>query len=358
MCPSRFDLSDPDAVAFCPSCGAGYLAGVTHCSQCEVELESRAAIEVQVAQDALATPTGGSTREVYSTTRPLDAQMLMHALQEKGVAAELHGQSSSHHLGQPVSIWVPEEQSAVAGRIISIIEASQPDAQEDEEDTERQPPATGRSTSRFHAGLLMGLVLGYGALVFQNWASSREASRRDSDRNGDGVQDAWAKYSILNNELVRTIYDSDFDGSPDRWDYYENGLVARSESDRNRDGKPDFWWFYNEMGQLLRMELDDDSDGQADSWTLYENDLERESTSDLDFDGQIDEWIVFENGFYKERRISFRNDGVVDKRILYDRNRRARVEYDRDRDGDFEEVRMLDPFEEVASVIPHESSIR
>ena len=42
---SRFDLSDPDAVAFCPSCGAGYTASATRCLPCDADLVSRAEIE-------------------------------------------------------------------------------------------------------------------------------------------------------------------------------------------------------------------------------------------------------------------------------------------------------------------------
>ena len=44
---SRFDLSDPDAVAFCPSCGAGYTAGTARCLPCGADLVSRADAEAR-----------------------------------------------------------------------------------------------------------------------------------------------------------------------------------------------------------------------------------------------------------------------------------------------------------------------
>jgi hypothetical protein len=40
-----FDLADPDAVCFCPSCGMGYRAGFSRCADCEEILVSRSQVE-------------------------------------------------------------------------------------------------------------------------------------------------------------------------------------------------------------------------------------------------------------------------------------------------------------------------
>ncbi len=45
-----FDLSDPDAAAFCPACGAGYTAGRSRCEDCDRELLPRSEIEAALAQ--------------------------------------------------------------------------------------------------------------------------------------------------------------------------------------------------------------------------------------------------------------------------------------------------------------------
>lgn len=45
---TRFDLSDPDAISFCPSCGAGYTARVVQCTDCNEELVPRSRVEVEV----------------------------------------------------------------------------------------------------------------------------------------------------------------------------------------------------------------------------------------------------------------------------------------------------------------------
>jgi hypothetical protein len=41
----EFDLSDPDAVAFCPGCGAGYRAGPLVCTDCGTDLRPRSWVE-------------------------------------------------------------------------------------------------------------------------------------------------------------------------------------------------------------------------------------------------------------------------------------------------------------------------
>lgn len=50
MKPVRFDFSDPDAAAFCPSCGAGYAPGATCCLDCDSALVPRSEIEAQGGQ--------------------------------------------------------------------------------------------------------------------------------------------------------------------------------------------------------------------------------------------------------------------------------------------------------------------
>ena len=47
---------------------------------------------------------------------------------------------------------------------------------------------------------------------------------------------------------------------------------------------------------------------------------------------------------------SFQSDDVADKQIVYEDGRRVRIEYDRNRDGDFEEMYVLNEFEEVVEI--------
>jgi hypothetical protein len=364
MCPLRFDLSDSDAFAFCSSCGAGYQAGITHCSDCQLELTPRAEIERQAARDLSDLDETDGMKIVYSTTRPLKAHMLTQTLQEHDIAARLEGEQAGKHFAQPVTIWVPDKHYAEAERLIVLIEESLSDSKvevtPEAEDSESRRVAAPIG-SDFIGGLLVGLFLGvltgaylaHGVYKSQQRTSPEKDLPAISDRNGDGIEDAWIKYSLANNEPIY-IYDTNLNGSPDEWNYFENGVLVRSEHDRNDDGKVDSWWYYNGMRQPLRAERDDDFSGESDYWLYFENGEYHEFTEDRDFDGQVDSWGSFENSLLKEWNISFRNDRVADKRILYERNRRMLIEYDRDRDGEFEDVRLLNAFEEFDKSIGQE----
>jgi hypothetical protein len=48
--PPEFDLSDPDAVLFCPSCGSGYRAGSSRCSDCDTGLVPRSSAETRASE--------------------------------------------------------------------------------------------------------------------------------------------------------------------------------------------------------------------------------------------------------------------------------------------------------------------
>ncbi len=54
-------------------------------------------------------------------------------------------------------------------------------------------------------------------------------------------------------------------GTPGRFSYYVDGLLARLEEDRNYDGKPDAWYKYV-GGKIHSATLDDNFDGKPDVW--------------------------------------------------------------------------------------------
>ncbi|MBI4226857.1 MAG: hypothetical protein HY600_01120 [Candidatus Omnitrophica bacterium] len=63
--------------------------------------------------------------------------------------------------------------------------------------------------------------------------------------------------------------DTNKDGRPDRWEYYEGGTtVARIEADTNFDGTVDEWIRF-ERGKVVKVEDDTDHDGKPDRWVDY-----------------------------------------------------------------------------------------
>ena len=62
--------------------------------------------------------------------------------------------------------------------------------------------------------------------------------------------------------------DTNHDGKPDQWQYYENGEIVRTEADTNFDGKVDEIGYFKN-GKLVRVEKDSDYDGKMDKWVDY-----------------------------------------------------------------------------------------
>lgn len=57
-------------------------------------------------------------------------------------------------------------------------------------------------------------------------------------------------------------------GKPDRWEYYENGVLVRIEADTNGDGKVDEKAIVKD-GKIVSAEKDSNYDGKIDRWINY-----------------------------------------------------------------------------------------
>jgi len=62
------------------------------------------------------------------------------------------------------------------------------------------------------------------------------------DRNYDGKVDRREYYEA--GVIVKTETDTDFDGIFDETVYFKNGKPVKAEKDTNKDGKPDTWITY------------------------------------------------------------------------------------------------------------------
>jgi hypothetical protein len=85
----EYDLTDPDAVAFCPSCGSGYTARVARCEPCDRGLVPRREIEAaRAGADAADAAAAGQAGEIATLCRlddPGRAERLRQALEEAGI---------------------------------------------------------------------------------------------------------------------------------------------------------------------------------------------------------------------------------------------------------------------------------
>ncbi len=81
----EFDLSDPDAVAFCPSCGSGYRAGPLRCADCDRELLPRSWVEARTIGPAFE-PTGADTPLLLADVEnSFKAHLLGSVLHDEGI---------------------------------------------------------------------------------------------------------------------------------------------------------------------------------------------------------------------------------------------------------------------------------
>ncbi len=78
----EFDLSDPDAVSFCPRCGCGYRAGPLVCVDCDAELRPRSWVETRTELES-----GVSIDEVFlvDIESSFQADVLRSALRDQDV---------------------------------------------------------------------------------------------------------------------------------------------------------------------------------------------------------------------------------------------------------------------------------
>jgi hypothetical protein len=84
MSTPRFDLADPDAVSFCPTCGAGYTAKATRCRDCDEELVPRSWIEAKLFEEEMKADSG-PTVSLCRVDDRLKAGLLESALEEAGI---------------------------------------------------------------------------------------------------------------------------------------------------------------------------------------------------------------------------------------------------------------------------------
>lgn len=86
--------------------------------------------------------------------------------------------------------------------------------------------------------------------------------RIEIDTNGDGRPDRWEFYDVRN-VILRAEQSTRFDGTVSRWEHYEGGVIVRVEEDVSGDGRVDKWERYV-GGALVELDLDLAGRGRPD----------------------------------------------------------------------------------------------
>jgi len=116
---------------------------------------------------------------------------------------------------------------------------------------------------------------------------------READVDGDGRKDV-IRYYDDNGRSLREEADRNFDGKMDLAVIFQNGKIVRKEVDENNDGKIDTRIFF-EKELPLRAERDlsgksTASEWRPDRWEYYENGVMVRMGTDLDGDARVDRW--------------------------------------------------------------------
>jgi hypothetical protein len=120
--PPDFDLSDPDAVAYCPACGYGYTARATRCAPCDVALIPRARVEAAARSRIAETTPMGDSALLVRLDEPVQANVLELELGEAGIPylVQPWPLEARDYAGTPklLEFRVPAERLAEAGEAL------------------------------------------------------------------------------------------------------------------------------------------------------------------------------------------------------------------------------------------------
>jgi len=137
------------------------------------------------------------------------------------------------------------------------------------------------------------------------------------DRNHNGVIDTWTDMDGA--RPLRSRIDQDENGTPDRWEYYDDqGRLLKVGFSRNNTGKPDAWGFSGPDGKVARIEMSSTGDEKKiDRSEFFTGGVLVRVELDTNEDGRVDKWETYEAGAIKTAEFDEDGDGRRDRRLTY-----------------------------------------
>ena len=117
-----------------------------------------------------------------------------------------------------------------------------------------------------------------------------------ADTDKDGKPDEWKYFE--GSVLVRVERDRNGDGTREVKIWMKEGKPERSEVDRNGDGTPDLVRF-QQAGKPVREQADLNYDGKPDAWSYYKEGVKDFMIMDKNYDGRPDAWFYYGQGGLK-----------------------------------------------------------
>jgi hypothetical protein len=154
-----------------------------------------------------------------------------------------------------------------------------------------------------------------------NWKGYYDEQGRiaivEYDSNGNGRPDHIAHYD--ERRQIRLIeIDEDHDAWVDRWEHYDAaGVLEKVGRARHKPGQADEWTYRAPDGLPARIEYDDDGDGSVDRAEIFEAGLVVRVETDSDRDGRIDRWQRWDRGHLASEELDTTGDGTPDRRLVF-----------------------------------------
>jgi hypothetical protein len=137
------------------------------------------------------------------------------------------------------------------------------------------------------------------------------------DRNHNGVIDTWTDMDGA--RPLRSRIDQDENGTPDRWEYYDDqGKLVKVGFSRTNTGTPDAWGFSGPDGAIARVEISSTGDEhKIDRTEFFTGGVLVRVELDTNEDGRVDKWETYEAGALKTAEFDEDGDGRRDRRLTY-----------------------------------------
>ena len=118
--------------------------------------------------------------------------------------------------------------------------------------------------------------------------------------------------------FIRIEIDKDEDGKIDRWEYYgADQKLEKVGLSRPNDGVADTWLFQSSDGTIARTEIATRRDGKPNRFEFYEKGLLVRVEQDSDGDGRIDRWETHKDGALTTASFDTKGTGSPDTTIQY-----------------------------------------
>lgn len=156
-----------------------------------------------------------------------------------------------------------------------------------------------------------------------------------ADLNKNGTIDSWTE---MDGALpVRARADLNEDGKIDRWEWYDaDAKLVKIGFSRRDNGRPDAWAYPDPGGEIRRVDVSSAGDEKAiDRREYYERGVLARTEQDANRDGTLDQWETYAGGAVATAAFDDNGDGRPDRRWTYEGARLVLVESEPDASGRF-----------------------